>query len=62
MKKKLVICLCMTMLTLVGCGKERSEADGVLQDDMTTDEAIKYAQQLFAENVDSCWTICLMML
>lgn len=52
MKKKLVICLCMTMLTLVGCGKESSEADVVLQDDMTTDEAIKYAQQLFAENVD----------
>ena len=52
MKKKLVICLCMTMLTLVGCGQESSEADVVLQDDMTTDEAIKYAQQLFAENVD----------
>ena len=52
MKKKLVICLCMTMLGLVGCGKESSEADVVLQDDMTTDEAIKYAQQLFAENVD----------
>ena len=51
MKKKLVICLCMTMLTLVGCGKESSEADVVLQDDMTTDEAIKYAQQLLAENV-----------
>ena len=42
----------MTMLTLVGCGKESSETDVVLQDDMTTDEAIKYAQQLFAENVD----------
>lgn len=52
MKKKLVIYLCMTMLTLVGCGKESSETDVVLQDDMTTDEAIKYAQQLFAENVD----------
>ncbi|MBQ6995648.1 MAG: hypothetical protein IJN64_14350 [Lachnospiraceae bacterium] len=52
MKKKLVICLCMTMLGLAGCGKESSEADVVLQDDMTTDEAIKYAQQLFAENVD----------
>ena len=51
MKKKLVICLCMTMLGLAGCGKESSEADVVLQDDMTTDEAIKYAQQLFAENV-----------
>ena len=50
MKKKLVICLCMTMLTLAGCGKE-SETEVVLQDDMTTDEAIKYAQQLFAENV-----------
>lgn len=42
----------MTMLGLAGCGKESSEADVVLQDDMTTDEAIKYAQQLFAENVD----------
>ena len=42
----------MTMLGLTGCGKESSETDVVLQDDMTTDEAIKYAQQLFAENVD----------
>ena len=50
MKKKLVICLCMAMLTFTGCGKE-SETEVVLQDDMTTDEAIKYAQQLFAENV-----------
>ena len=50
MKKKLVICLCMAMLTFAGCGKE-SETEVVLQDDMTTDEAIKYAQQLFAENV-----------
>lgn len=50
MKKKLVICLCMVMFTFTGCGKE-SETEVVLQDDMTTDEAIKYAQQLFAENV-----------
>ncbi|MEE1256866.1 MAG: hypothetical protein UHN47_10180 [Lachnospiraceae bacterium] len=50
MKKKLVIGLCMAMLTFAGCGKE-SETEVVLQDDMTTDEAIKYAQQLFAENV-----------
>ena len=40
----------MAMLTFAGCGKE-SETEVVLQDDMTTDEAIKYAQQLFAENV-----------
>lgn len=40
----------MVMLTFTGCGKE-SETEVVLQDDMTTDEAIKYAQQLFAENV-----------
>ena len=51
MKKRLVICLCMVMLGLAGCGKESSETEVVLQDDMTTDEAIKYAQQLFAENV-----------
>lgn len=40
----------MVMLTFTGCGKE-SETEVVLQDDMTTDEAIKYAQQLFAESV-----------
>ena len=41
MKKKLVICLCMAMLGLAGCGKESSEMEVVLQDDMTTDDAVE---------------------
>lgn len=51
MKKKLAICLCMTILALTACGKVSNERVTTSQDDMTKEEAIEYAQQLFAENV-----------
>lgn len=56
MKRRLVLVLC-SMLILSGCGtneipQEVSQVEVSSNGDITTDEAIKYAQDLFKSNVD----------
>ena len=42
--KKCILYACLVSMVLSGCGSKN------VQDDMTKEEAIRYGQQLFADN------------